>query len=41
MAENELTSFVVWSIITAVIMSASGLTYRAYLRRKKNETSPP
>lgn len=40
MIETDLVSFVVWSAITAVIMTVAGLSYRAYLRRKKNETPP-
>ncbi|WP_256438668.1 hypothetical protein [Nitrosopumilus sp. K4] len=39
MAELEISSFLIWSVITAVIMGVTGISYRLYLRRKNNEIS--
>ncbi|MGD2106176.1 MAG: hypothetical protein PVH93_01075 [Nitrosopumilaceae archaeon] len=39
MDDSNIVSFVAWSVITGIIMGVAGLSYRAYLRRHKNETS--
>ncbi|WP_297472590.1 hypothetical protein [Nitrosopumilus sp.] len=39
MDESQIASFVMWSVITGIIMTITGLSYRAYLRAKKNEIS--
>ncbi|MFZ8937705.1 MAG: hypothetical protein ACO2Y5_05575 [Nitrosopumilaceae archaeon] len=36
MEESNIVSFVAWSVITAIIVGVTGLSYRAYLRRNKN-----
>lgn len=38
MAEFELIPFIVWSLLTGIILTVSGFSYRSYLRKKKNET---
>ena len=40
MAEFDVVSFVTWSIIAGILIAVSGLSYRAY-RRKRNETPSP
>ena len=40
MAEFDLVSFVTWSAITAILITVSGFSYRAY-RRRRNETPSP
>lgn len=40
MADTDLVAFAVWSALTAAVMAASALAYRAYLRRRRHETSP-
>jgi len=35
MTDPEVTSFVIWSIITGILMGVTGLTYRSYLKKKK------
>ncbi|MEK0321900.1 MAG: hypothetical protein QQN58_01630 [Nitrosopumilus sp.] len=37
MDESEISSFVMWSVVTGIIMIITGLTYRVYLRRKNHE----
>ncbi|MFQ5475548.1 MAG: hypothetical protein ACE5DT_00780 [Nitrosopumilus sp.] len=39
MEEPEISSFVMWSIVTGIIMIVTGLTYRAYVRKKNHEIS--
>ncbi|MHA7647560.1 hypothetical protein [Nitrosopumilus sp. S4] len=39
MDESEISSFLIWSGITAIIMVVSGITYCAYLRKKNHEIS--
>jgi len=36
MDESQITSFVMWSTVTATIMLITGLSYRAYLKKKKS-----
>ncbi|AJM92846.1 MULTISPECIES: hypothetical protein [Nitrosopumilus] len=38
MDESQISSFVMWSAVTGIIMLVTGLSYRAYMR-KKNEIS--
>ncbi|AJW71198.1 hypothetical protein [Nitrosopumilus adriaticus] len=40
MDESQISSFVMWSVITGVVMVITGLSYRAYLRTKNNEIPP-
>jgi len=40
MDESEILSFVMWSVVTGIIMIITGLSYRVYLRKKKHEISP-
>jgi heme/copper-type cytochrome/quinol oxidase subunit 2 len=37
MAESDLIPFTFWSILTGVIIVVSGLSYMAFLRRRKSE----
>ncbi len=39
MAEPEVSAFIIWTVVTAIIMGVTGLSYRKYLRRRKNEIS--
>jgi hypothetical protein len=39
MEEYNVVSFALWSVVTAIIMGVVGFSYKAYLRRNKNETS--
>jgi len=41
MVESDVAPFVFWVAITGILMAISGLSYRIYLRRRKNETSSP
>ena len=41
MTESDLASFAVWSAITIVLIAVSGYSYRAFLRRKNDETPSP
>jgi hypothetical protein len=38
--ESNIVSFALWSVITAIIIGVTGFSYKAYLRRNKNETTP-
>ncbi|MDH3618018.1 MAG: hypothetical protein OES14_04880 [Nitrosopumilus sp.] len=38
MEESNIVSFALWSVITAIIIGVTSLSYRAYRRRSKNET---
>ncbi|MGI9565492.1 MAG: hypothetical protein ACR2LL_00570 [Nitrosopumilus sp.] len=37
MDESAVSSFFMWSIVTAIVMTITGLTYRAYLKKKNHE----
>ncbi|MDX1441760.1 MAG: hypothetical protein R3237_04820 [Nitrosopumilaceae archaeon] len=39
MEESSVLSFALWAIITAIIMGVTGASYRAFMRRRKNEAS--
>ncbi|KFM18991.1 hypothetical protein AAA799P11_00843 [Marine Group I thaumarchaeote SCGC AAA799-P11] len=39
MDESQISSFVMWSVVTGIIMIVTGLSYRAYLRKKNHEIS--
>ena len=39
MDESEISSFVMWSAVTGIIMLVTGLTYRAYLRKRHEISS--
>ncbi|MEE8180919.1 MAG: hypothetical protein V3T67_03665 [Nitrosopumilaceae archaeon] len=39
MDESEISSFVMWSVVTGIIMIITGLSYRVYLRKKNHEIS--
>ncbi|MEE8180646.1 MAG: hypothetical protein V3T67_02270 [Nitrosopumilaceae archaeon] len=41
MTESYLIPFAFWSAITGILIVISGLSYRTYLRRRKNETFAP
>ena len=41
MAEPEVIPFAVWSATTLAIIVVTGLVYRAYSRRKHDETASP
>ncbi|MEK6865129.1 MAG: hypothetical protein AABX06_01470 [Thermoproteota archaeon] len=40
MAESDIASFVLWSVITAILMGITGFSYKSYNRRRKNEITP-
>jgi len=37
--ESQMTSFVMWSIVTGIIMLVTGLSYRIYLKKKRHTIS--
>ena len=37
MDESEITSFLMWSVVTGIVMIITGLSYRMYLRKKNHE----
>jgi len=37
--ETAITSFVVWSMITGIVMVITGLSYTAFLKRKNRNLS--
>ena len=39
MDESQISSFLMWSVVTGIIMVITGLSYRAYLRTKNDEIS--
>ncbi|WP_274377696.1 hypothetical protein [Nitrosopumilus maritimus] len=39
MDESEISSFVMWSVVTGIIMLVTGLSYRAYVRKNNHEIS--
>jgi len=39
MDESEILYFVMWSGITAIMMLVTGLSYRAYMRKRNHEIS--
>ena len=41
MADSGFIPLVMWSIITGILILVSGLSYKAYLRRRKDETPSP
>ncbi|MDA0755798.1 MAG: hypothetical protein O3C04_01015 [Crenarchaeota archaeon] len=40
MADIEVVPFVMWSGLTAILMIVTGLTYKAYHRKKSKEKIP-
>ncbi|CAD6515068.1 conserved hypothetical protein [metagenome] len=40
MAESDIISFAFWALLTLGIMGVTGLSYRSYNRKRKNELSP-
>jgi hypothetical protein len=40
MDESQITSFVMWSVVTGIIMLVTGLSYRTYLKKKSHTISP-
>jgi len=40
MAEFDIASFVLWSVITTIIMGITGFSYNSYTKRRKNEITP-
>ena len=41
MEESDLIPMMMWSAITGILIAVSGLSYLAYLRRKKDEKPSP
>jgi len=41
MAETDLIPFTVWSITTIVIVAVTGISYRIFSRRKRDENPSP
>ena len=39
MDESTISSFVMWSVVTGIVMVITGLSYRAYSRKKNHEIS--
>lgn len=39
MDESEISSFVMWSVVTGIIMVVTGLSYHAYMRKRNHEIS--
>ncbi|MFQ5497544.1 MAG: hypothetical protein ACE5DU_06640 [Nitrosopumilus sp.] len=39
MDESEISSFVMWSVVTGIVMLITGVSYRVYQRGKKREIS--
>ncbi len=39
MDESEISSFVMWSVVTGIVMIVTGLSYRVYLRKRNHEIS--
>jgi len=39
MEETEMISFVMWSVVTGIVMLVSGFSYDMYLKRKKHQIS--
>jgi len=37
MDEPQILSFVMWSVVTGIIMVVTGLSYRAYVRRNNHD----
>jgi len=37
--ETQITSFVVWSVVTGIIMIVTGLSYTVFLKRKNRALS--
>jgi hypothetical protein len=37
MAESDIASFVLWSVITVIIMGITGFSYKSYTNRRKKE----
>jgi len=34
MDDSQITSFVMWSVVTGIIMLVSGLSYNVFMKRK-------
>jgi len=39
MDESEIASFLMWSVVTGIVMIITGLSYRVYLRKNNHEIS--
>ena len=39
MDESQISSFVMWSIVTGVLMVITGLSYGVFIKKKKNKIS--
>jgi len=39
MEEIEIISFVMWSVVTGIVMLVSGFSYDVYLKKKKRQIS--
>jgi|APSaa5957512535_1039671.scaffolds.fasta_scaffold08133_2 hypothetical protein len=39
MEETQITSFVVWSVVTGIVMVVTGLSYTVFLKRKNHNLS--
>ena len=40
MDESGVGSFMIWSLVTAILMGVAAFSYKAYLRRRNGEVSP-
>lgn len=40
MDESGVGSFMIWSLVTAILMGIAAFSYKAYLRRRNDEGSP-
>ena len=40
MQESVISSFLLWSVVTGIVMIVTGLSYRVYMK-KKNQGTPP
>ena len=39
MDDTSTSEFAIWCILTAALIAVTGLTYRAYTRKRRNEIS--
>ena len=39
--ESQILSFVMWSVVTGIAMTVTGISYRSYLRKKGNRFHAP
>ncbi|MFB5605079.1 MAG: hypothetical protein ACE5R5_02560 [Nitrosarchaeum sp.] len=37
MSEFDASTFLLWSVLTGIIVGVTGFSYRSYLRRRKND----